>query len=121
MIAGPVFLLGSLLLAAGAMYLLRRFEPLAALLAAAVTTVCAVVVWKSPLIWPTRIAGRLVWFGQPLIAQDLNLRITTAARPLIVFLLAVAAVTFILVWRTYQGRTFYPFGWPCWPCGSVRC
>ncbi len=26
------------------------------------------------------------------------------------FLLIAAAVTFILAWRTYQGRTFYPFG-----------
>ena len=29
---------------------------------------------------------------------------------LLIFLLAVAAVSFILAWLTYQGRTFYPFG-----------
>ena len=42
--------------------------------------------------------------------EDVSLRITPASRALLVFLFAMAAVTFILAWRTYQGRTFYPFG-----------
>ena len=48
--------------------------------------------------------------GQALDWEDVTLRITPASRALLVFLFAMAAVTFILAWRTYQGRTFYPFG-----------
>jgi multicomponent Na+:H+ antiporter subunit A len=42
--------------------------------------------------------------------EDLLLQITPASQALLVFLLGTAGLTFILAWRTYQGRTFYPFG-----------
>ena len=110
MIAGPLLLLALLLLAAGAMYLLRRLEPLAALFAAAVVALIALALWRFPLDAAVGILGRPVWVGQPLVWEDVTLRITPAAQALLVFLLSMGAVAFVLAWRTYQGRTFYPFG-----------
>ena len=119
MIAGPVLFLAVLLLAAAAAYLLRRLESVSALLAAGVSALLAVGLWRLPLNRPVIIAGRPVLLGKPVVIDDLSLVITPASRALVVFLLITAAVTFILAWRTYQGRTFYPFGlalvalWSC--------
>ena len=110
MIAGPAFILAILLLAAAAAYLLRRLEAVAALLAAGVSALLAFGLWRLPLNRLIRLAGRPVLIGQPVVVSDLTLVVTPASRALLMFLLLTAAVTFILAWRTYQGRTFYPFG-----------
>ena len=110
MIAGPVLVLAVLLVAAAAAYLLRKLEAVSALLAAGVSALLAVGLWRLPLNRPAIIAGRPVLLGKPVVIDDLSLVITPASRALVVFLLITAAVTFILAWRTYQGRTFYPFG-----------
>jgi len=110
MIAGPVALLALLFLAGGLVYLLRRFETMAALLAAGVTAVLAYATWRLPLDTPVRLAGRPLWFGQQVVWAELTLQLTPASKALAVFLLALAAVSFVLAWRTYQGRTFFPFG-----------
>ncbi len=110
MIAGPVVLLLFLVLAAGGVYLLRWLEPVAALLAAAAAGLAAVALWKWPLDAPVKVAGRSVAAGEASVWQGLTFHITPSARPVLAFLLAAAAVTFILAWRTHQGRTFYPFG-----------
>jgi multicomponent Na+:H+ antiporter subunit D len=109
MINGSVLLIAILLLAAVGVYFLRRFEPLAALVAAGISGLLAVALWRLPLA-TVRLAGRTVALGQGAAWQDLSLQLSAASRPLLVFLLATAALTFILAWRTYQGRTFYPFG-----------
>jgi len=109
MINGSVLLIALLLLTAAGIYLLRRFEPLAALLAAGISALLAIALWRLPLA-TLRLAGRTVALGQAAVFQDLSLQLSPASRPLLVFLLATAAVTFILAWRTYQGRTFYPLG-----------
>ena len=110
MIAGPVLVLAVLLLTAAAAYLLRRLEAVSALLAAGVSALLAVGLWRLPLNRPVIIAGRPVFWGKPVVIDELSLVITPASHALVVFLLITAAVTFILAWRTYQGRTFYPFG-----------
>jgi hypothetical protein len=89
---------------------LRRLEAVSALLAAGVCALLAVGLWRLPLNRPVKIVGRPVFLGQQVTFGDLSLGITPASRALLVFLLITAAVTFILAWRTYQGRTFYPFG-----------
>jgi formate hydrogenlyase subunit 3/multisubunit Na+/H+ antiporter MnhD subunit len=109
-IAGPALLLATLLLAAAAAYLLRRLEAIAALLAAGVTALLALGLWRLPLNRLVKLAGQPVLPSLPVKISDLSLVITPASRPLLVFLLLTASVTFILAWRTYQGRTFYPFG-----------
>lgn len=99
-----------LLIAAAGLYLLRRLESIASLLAAGFSALLAVGLWQLPLYTPVKIVGRAVDLTRPLIWADLSLQITPASRALLVFLLAMAAVTFLLAWRTYQGYTFYPFG-----------
>ncbi|HEX9115972.1 MAG TPA: proton-conducting transporter membrane subunit [Anaerolineae bacterium] len=110
MMTGVVLFLAYLAVVSLAVYAVRRAEGLAALVAAAGSLGGAVALWKLPLAGYTRLAGRPVALGAAFSLQDLTLAITPAARTLLVFLLAVAAVTFILAWRTHQGRSFYPFG-----------
>jgi formate hydrogenlyase subunit 3/multisubunit Na+/H+ antiporter MnhD subunit len=109
MINGSVLLIAFLFLTAGVLYLLRRFEALAALVAAGVSALLAVALWRLPLT-TVRLAGRVVSLGQAAVWQELSFQLSPASRPLLVFLLGTAAVVFILAWRTYQGRTFYPLG-----------
>ena len=110
MIAGPALFLALLVVAAGGLYFLRRLEPVASLLAAGMSALLAVGLWKLPLHVPVRILGRVVDIGRSVTWDELSLQITPASRALLVFLLATAAITFLLAWRTYQGYTFYPFG-----------
>jgi formate hydrogenlyase subunit 3/multisubunit Na+/H+ antiporter MnhD subunit len=109
-IPGPLLLLALLALMAGGLYLLRRVEALAAPAAAGLAMLLAIGLWRLPLAAPVRLAGRGVWLGQPVAWEDLSLQIAPVTQALLVFLLGVAAVTFILAWRTYQGYTFYSFG-----------
>ena len=109
MINGAVLLIALLFFAAAGIYFLRRIEPLAALVAAGISALLAIAIWRLPLA-TLRLAGRTVAVGQAAVWQDLSLQLSPASRPLLVFLLATAALTFVLAWRTYQGRTFYPFG-----------
>lgn len=110
MITGPLVLLALLMLGAAAVYALRRFEWLAAMIASALSALIAIGLWQAPLEGAVRILGRGIFIGRPLVWEDLSLRLTPASRALLVYLFAMAAVAFILAWRTYQGRTFYPFG-----------
>lgn len=110
MIAGATLILGVLVVAAAALYLLRRLEAVASLLAALLSGLLAYGVWQLPLDTPVAILGRTAVMGQPVVWEDLTLRIIPAAQALLTFLFMAAAANFVLAWRTYQGRTFYPFG-----------
>lgn len=110
MIAGPLLLLGLLFLGAVAVYLLRRLESLAAFIAASLSALIAIALWKLPLHAPAILAGRPVDMGRAFVSGGASLQITAASQAVLVFLFATAALTFLLAWKTYQGRTFYPFG-----------
>ncbi len=81
MIAGPVLVLAVLLLAGAAAYLLRRLEAVSALLAAGVSALLAVGLWRLPLNRPVIIVGRPVLLGKPVVIDDLSLVITPASTP----------------------------------------
>ncbi len=112
MIYGPELLLGVLLATAAGLYVLRRLEGLAALAAALVVAGLAFLIWRLPAGMPVTVLGRSVWLGRAIVweASGVTLQIGPAAVVLIVFLLTVAAISFVLAWLTYQGHTFYPFG-----------
>ncbi len=110
MISGPELLLSFLLIAASALYLLRRMEGVAAIGAAAVTSFLAVLLWRLPLNAKMQLGGRTIWLGQAVTWEDLSLQIGPATESLLIFLLVAAAIVFLFSWLTYQGRTFYPFG-----------
>lgn len=109
---GPEFLLGLLVVATAALYFLRRMEGVAALVAAATAAGLAFLLWLLPHDVPVNLFGRIVLLSQPIYwdAGRITLQIGPATNILLIFLLAVAAVSFILAWLTYQGRSFYPFG-----------
>jgi formate hydrogenlyase subunit 3/multisubunit Na+/H+ antiporter MnhD subunit len=109
MINGSILLVATLLVTAGVLYFLRRIEPLAALVAAGISALLATALWRLPLT-TLRLAGRTIALGQAAVWQELSFQLSPASRPLLVFLLGTAALTFVLAWRTYQGRTFYPLG-----------
>jgi formate hydrogenlyase subunit 3/multisubunit Na+/H+ antiporter MnhD subunit len=108
--AGPLLLLGVLLLAAAGAYVLRRVEALAALLAATTSAGLALLIWRLPLTGAALFVGRPVEFGQPVTWSELTLHITPASQALLVFLLAMAAVVFVLSWQVYGGRSLYALG-----------
>jgi formate hydrogenlyase subunit 3/multisubunit Na+/H+ antiporter MnhD subunit len=110
MIAGPELIIGFLLLAAGAVYLLRKMEGLAALGAASAALLLAVLLWRLPLDTRVQVAGRTIWLGKAVVWEGVSLQLGAATQALLTFLLITAAVVFILAWLTYQGRTIYPFG-----------
>ncbi len=110
MIAGPVLLLGLLFVGAVAVYVLRRVEALAAVIAASLSALIAVGLWQLPLDAPAVLAGRPVDMGRAFVSGGASLQITAASQAVLVFLFAMAAATFVLAWKTFQGRTFYPFG-----------
>jgi multicomponent Na+:H+ antiporter subunit A len=112
MIYGPELLLSLLVAAAAALYFLRRLEGVAALVAAGATAGLALLLLLLPHDVPVDLFGRIVWLGRPIAwdAARITLQIGPATAVLLIFLLGVAAVTFILAWLTYQGRSFYPFG-----------
>jgi formate hydrogenlyase subunit 3/multisubunit Na+/H+ antiporter MnhD subunit len=112
MIYGPELLLGLLIAAAAGLYFLRRMEGVAALAAAGAATGLALLLWLLPHDAPVELFGRRVWLGQPISwdAGRITLQIGPATNTLLIFLLVVAAASFILAWLTYQGRSFYPFG-----------
>lgn len=110
MIAGSGLILALLVAGAAGLYLLRRLEPVASLLAAGLSALLAIGLWQLPLHAPVKIVGRAVDLARPLAWEGISLQINPASRALLVFLLATAAITFLLAWRTYQGYTFYPFG-----------
>ena len=110
MIAGPTLFLAILFLAAAAAYFLRRLEAVSALLSRGRVCRAGGRTLAPAAGSPRQNRGRPVLLGQQVTIGELSLVITPASRALLVFLLITAAVTFILAWRTYQGRTFYPFG-----------
>lgn len=107
---GPFLLLALLFVGAAVVYLLRRFESVAAIIAAGLSALIAYGLWQAPLDGAIRLFGRGVFLGRALVWEDLSLRLTPASQALLVYLFIMAAIAFILAWRTYQGRTFYPFG-----------
>jgi formate hydrogenlyase subunit 3/multisubunit Na+/H+ antiporter MnhD subunit len=94
----------------------------AALSAAALVSALAVAMWRLPASAPVRLLGRSVWLDRPLVLGEVTLQISPAVQTLLVYLLVTGAVAFILAWRTYQGRTFYPFGLillACWAIAAM--
>ena len=64
MIAGPVLVLAVLLVAAAAAYLLRKLESVSALLAAGVSALLAVGLWRLPLESPRHHRGKAGVIGK---------------------------------------------------------
>lgn len=114
MIAGVFLLILGPLLAAGVLailvYTVRRLEPLAALIAAGVAAALGGLALVLPLDRPTRLGGRQVVLGEPVILLGRRLVLKDVDRIALALLFLAAALLFIQAWRTRTGRTFYPLG-----------
>ncbi len=107
----PVLLPGSLILLAGAAYLLRSWERIVALVAAIYCLGWAVLlwfadvsmpVWTPPLVnWPIDLTAPVAYF-------DFTFELTAVVAPAIALALAIGAAGCLLSIRVSQGRAFVP-------------
>ncbi len=109
-IPGPVILLATLLAAAGITYLLRRWTLLVAPFATATTGILAFFCLRLPLDRSAFVLGREVAFGRPVMVLGQTLRLEPAGQLWLAFAFGLTAVTYLLAWRTSQGRSFFSFG-----------
>lgn len=110
MIAGPLLLIALLLIASPVIWLLRRWETVAALLAAGISLLLALVAWRLPLDQPVQLGGRQVALGETVSVLGRELVMSQADRLDLVFIFLLAAGLFLFAWRVSQGWTFYPLG-----------
>jgi len=94
MIAGPELVIGFLLLAAGAVYLLRKMEG-SPHSEPRVLRCCWPFSCGLPLDTRVQVAGRTIWLGKAVVWEGISLQIGAAPQALLTFLLITAAVVFI--------------------------
>lgn len=110
MITGPLLLIVLPLLVTPLVWVLRRWETVAALLSAGFSLLMALMVWNLPLDQPVRLWGRQIELGQTVSLLGRDLAMSEADRPNLVFIFLVAAGLFLFAWRLSQGWTFFPLG-----------
>jgi multicomponent Na+:H+ antiporter subunit D len=110
MIAGPLLLIALPLVASPVIWLLRRWEMVAALLAAAVGLLMAWLAWHLPLDQPVQLWGRQIALGESVTVLGRELTMSQADRMDLVLVYLIAAGLFLYAWRVSQGWTFYPLG-----------
>ena len=93
-------------------YVLRAWEWVMALVAAAVTSLLAWWLWTVDLSEPLRelpLIGRQIDLTAPLDRFGFTLQLQAGAAPILVTSLMLAAIAFLLSARISQGRSFVPF------------
>lgn len=109
-IPGPIFVLLLPVLVAPVVFVLRRFQALAALLAGATALLLAWATYRLPLDGPAMVVRVLVDLGARVSVLDRVLVIEPGDRPELAFAFLVAAALFGFAWRANQGPAFYAFG-----------
>ncbi|MBN1815061.1 MAG: hypothetical protein JXA14_24720 [Anaerolineae bacterium] len=110
MTAGPLLLIILPLIATPIVWLLRRWAPVAALLAAGVSLFIALMTWQLPLDAPVQLWGRQINLGETVTLLGRDMVISPADRSNLTFIYLLAAGLFLFAWRVSQGWTFYPLG-----------
>lgn len=108
----PTVLIGGLLLLAATTYVLRTWERIVALCAAAIAALLALWVWQLDLTDPMRTLGPLPIeynLSDPLQRLGFTLRLQPGAVPILVASLGLTAFAFVLSAHISQGRSFVPF------------
>jgi formate hydrogenlyase subunit 3/multisubunit Na+/H+ antiporter MnhD subunit len=108
-IPGPLLLLALPLLAAIAVYLVRRWALLAAFLSAVTTGVLALLCLSLPLDRVAFVVGQEVAFGRPVVILGLTLMLEPAGQAWLAFAFALTTFLYLFAWRLSQGRSFFPF------------
>ena len=107
---GPILLIALPLLAAGLAYVLRRWSPVAALLAVVTAGALALLCLRLPLDRAALVLGQEIAFGQPIIIVGRTLVLDPSGQIWLAFVFGMSAVLFLVAWPLPQGRSFYPFG-----------
>ncbi len=110
MITGPPLLILLPLAFASVILLLRRWTPLAALLASATALAMAGLCLGLPLNRPISVLGWQVALGQPMTVLGREFALGVANSLALGFLWLIAAVAFLFAWRIPQGSLFFALG-----------
>jgi formate hydrogenlyase subunit 3/multisubunit Na+/H+ antiporter MnhD subunit len=110
MIPGPVLLIAVPLAFSTAIWLLRRWATVAALLSAAVSLLMAGMAWRLPLDRPVQLLGRQFAMGETVSVLGRELVMSQTDRLSLVLIFLAAAGLFFFAWRVSQGWTFFPLG-----------
>ncbi len=110
MIAGPSLLIGLPLAMVPIVYLLRRWEKLAAFLSAVTTAAVAGLCLHLPLDRPSWIFGFVVDLGRTVRVLGREFALLETGRLTIAFVFGVATALFLFARWISQGRSFFPLG-----------
>lgn len=108
----PVLLVGGLIGMALLTYLLRSWETLSGLLAAAFTGGLGIWLWRVDLSNPVislPIGGRVLDISAPLTRLEFTFQLQPGAAPILITAFLMAAGAFLLTVAISQGRSFAPF------------
>ncbi len=108
-IPGPLILLVLPVLAAGLIYLVRRWALPSAFLAALTSGLLSFLCFQLPLDRSAFVLGQEVAFGRPVVALGQTLILDPAGQMWLAFAFMLATVLYLLAWRLPQGRAFFPF------------
>ncbi|HSJ58114.1 MAG TPA: proton-conducting transporter membrane subunit [Anaerolineae bacterium] len=108
-IPGPIILLAVPLIAAAAAYLVRRWALLAALIAAVSAAAIAALCLSLPLEQSAFVLEQEVAFGRPVVVLGQTLVLDPAGQLWLAFVFGLAAVYYLIAWRTPQGRSYFAF------------
>lgn len=108
-IPGPIILLVVPLVAAAAAYLVRRWSLLAALIASVSAAAIAALCVSLPLDQSAFVLEQEVAFGRPVVVLGQTLVLDPAGQLWLAFVFGLAAVYYLLAWRTPQGRSYFAF------------
>ena len=106
-IPGPILLLALPLLAAGLTLLVRRWALLSTLISATTAASLALLCLRLPLDRSAFVLGQEVAFGRPVAIVGRQLTLDPAGQMWLAFVFGIAAVLYLLAWRTSPGRSFF--------------
>jgi hypothetical protein len=107
----PILLIGSLLLLSAITYLLRSWQQLTCLLAAALTGALGLWLWQVDLSNPMRalpLIGQTIDLGAVLVRANFTLQLQTGATPVVALSLLLTAAACLLAAYVDQGLLFAP-------------
>jgi len=105
---GPFIVLVLPLLAAGLVFLVRRWAMPAALLSATVTGALAILCLRLPLDRSAFVLGQEVAFGRPVVIVGRTLTLEPTSQAWLAFGFALATILFLVAGRVSQGPSFFP-------------
>jgi formate hydrogenlyase subunit 3/multisubunit Na+/H+ antiporter MnhD subunit len=107
-IPGPFIVLVLPVVAAGLVFLVRRWALPAAILSALVTGALAVLCLRLPLDRSAFVLGQEVAFGRPVVILGRELMLEPASQAWLAFGFVLATMLFLVAGRVSQGHSFFP-------------